>query len=503
MYHHHYANKESVLTEDENIPERKPKSTIPTDDEHDDPIDRYPVQLDTPINERKVRGRYRNAKKYIDNDDSAHYAVPSTDNKFKLTKIEDLFPPPRAESRELKSIQHQQTQQLFSSAEKPLTSSEERTTESPFKTTRSYIRKYRTKVRGQQDEGQRWRLNKDRRKMKEKKIEVGSTFSLHTASPEVDTRSVLQLPTTTQSSVTSSVLSRKELPKTTTLAHQHLLKLMNEFFAMSSTTPKGLTGRVSKNSDEVMVTPTYRASDDDMLHGSESAKDEIEELPPELLEVVDLLADHSEEDKKEYKSDSSHEIIKISGPITKEHLKQILSTDGFEAVQRQKKNRKESVKNIVIVPSENKENMKETAEVAKYASLKLEPLLKQMASDKTSMTVIPNPSRRRQPAVLTAKKIPVRVIYKDQLSDPTTQRKLPKPNVKIVRSLLPRPSLQIIQNGKLSPTRSYSQPHPKPQQLLHARRPLVLQPQSLYPPHPPPLPKKTLPFKIGFPFVNG
>ncbi|GFV01922.1 uncharacterized protein TNCV_4978731 [Trichonephila clavipes] len=477
MYHH-YANKESDVTEDENKPETKSKSPVP---EHEDTSGRHPFEPTIP--ERKVRGRYRNAKKYIDTIDS----VPSVSDKVKLTKIEDLFPPPRAESRELKSTQHHETQQLDSSAEKPIVSSEERTTESPFKTTRSYIRKFRPKTRGQQDEGQRWKLNKERRK----KIEVGSTFSLHTAAAEEATRSVLQMPTTTPSSVTKSVLSRKELPKTPTSAHQHLLKLMDEFFAITSTTPKDWTGRTSKTFD----VPNYRASED----GSESAKEEMEELPPELLEVVDLLADQSEEDKKEYKSDSSHEIIKISGPITKEHLKQILSADAFNGNSRQKKTRKESVKNIVIVPSESKENMKETAEVAKFASVKLEPFLKKMASDKTSMTVIPvapNPPRQRRPAVLTAKKIPVRVIYKDQLSQS-------KPNVKIVRSLLPRPSLQIIHKGKLSPTRSYSQPHPKPQQLLHARRPLVLQPQSLYPPHPPPFPKKTLPFKIGFPFVNG
>ncbi|GIY45606.1 uncharacterized protein CEXT_358901 [Caerostris extrusa] len=121
----------------------------------------------------------------------------------------------------------------------------------------------------------------------------------------------------------------------------------------------------------------------------------------------------------------------------------------------------------------------------------------------TVIPVTPNLPKHRQTSVLTAKKIPVRVIYKDQLKERSVQRKLPKQNVKIIRSLLPNPSLQIIQNGKINPTRSYSQPHPKRQQLLHSRHTFVLPTGSLYPPHPPPLHKKQSAFKIGFPFANG
>ncbi|GBN08674.1 hypothetical protein AVEN_229163-1 [Araneus ventricosus] len=510
LYHQHYhtsVKPESDPSEQAEEQEFKQKSFVSKELVHDEYNDKYLPQEASLNNDKNIKGEYRNGKQISDIEDDVYHLLHSDNKKRQPTKIEDLFPPPRAEPREHKYLQQQETQQIYSSVEKPATSSEERTTESPFKTTKAYQRRYRTKTSRQQGEGQRWRLDKDRRRMKGRKLEVGSTFSLHTESPESDSQAVLQIPTTTQSPVTS-VLNRKELPKTTTLAHQHLLKLMNEFFAMSSTTAKDLAGKASETIEDA-VTPNSRVSDDDMILGSESTTDEVEELPPEVLEFVDMLAGHSEEDKKEYKSDSSHEIIKISGPLTNDHLKQILSDDVFEAVPRPKKKKTETVKKIVFVPQEEKDDFKDESEkIVKFTSLKLQPFLKQMASEKNAMTVIPatqNPPRRQQPAVLTAKKIPVRVIYKDQLSESTVQRKIPKSNLKIIRSQLPSPSLQIIQKGRIAPTRTYSQPYPKQsQRLLHSRHTLVLHPQSLYPPHPPPLPKKSsLPFKIGFPFANG
>ncbi|KAF8783225.1 U-scoloptoxin(01)-Er1a like protein [Argiope bruennichi] len=502
LYHQHYhtnTKPESNPTEQKEVQEFKQKSFVSKELVHDE-YDKYLPQDTSSYDDKNGKGKYRKDKQISDIDDVYHL-FHSDNKKHQPTKIEDLFPPPRAEPREQKSLQQHETQQLYSSVEKSVTSSEERTTESPFKTTKAYERRYRTKSSRQQGEGQRWRLNKDRKRMKGRKIEVGSTFSLHTESPESDSQVLLQIPTTTQSPVTISALSRKELPKTTTLAHQHLLKLMNEFFAMSSTTTKDLAGKASETIEDT-VTPNSRVSDDDIVLGSESTTDEVEELPPEVLEVVDMLAGQSDEDKKEYKSDSSHEIIKISGPLTNDHLKQILSDDVFEAIPRPPKRKKETVKKIVFVPQEEKDDFKDESEnIAKFTSLKLQPLLKQMAS---VIPVTQNPPRHRQPAVLTAKKIPVRVIYKDQLSEANAQRKLPKSNLKIIRSQLPNPSLQIIQKGRITPTRTYSQPHPKnSQRLLHSRQALVLQPHSLYPPHPPPLPKKSLPFKIGFPFASG
>ncbi|GIY45602.1 hypothetical protein CEXT_358881 [Caerostris extrusa] len=72
------------------------------------------AQVDPLDNSRNIRGgKQRNNKNLDDIDDTIHYIHPSVNKKHQLTKIEDLFPPPRAESREQKSLQPQETRHIY------------------------------------------------------------------------------------------------------------------------------------------------------------------------------------------------------------------------------------------------------------------------------------------------------------------------------------------------------------------------------------------------------
>ncbi|KFM76844.1 hypothetical protein X975_19821, partial [Stegodyphus mimosarum] len=443
------------------------------------------------------KSKFRNSKKFKGESD-LHILNSSESEKQSTIKPQHLFPPPRAEPREQQSIHHHQ---MLNSHEddKETTVLEEikTTTENPFRVSRPYLGKYQTDVRELAEiEEQRWKAEST----SNGKIAVGSTFSSQTT-PETTLKPRLQVPLTTESPVTNSIYREKETPKHT-LAHQHLSKLMNDFFAMSAPhSPSMMQMTSKKNKDELFI-PDYRIPEEDIYEGSESVAEEVEELPSELLEVVDFITRQDEDEKKDLKGHTSHEIIKINGPITDEHLEKIFSDDKSTETERRKiKSRKNSIPKIVVVPPEDKDDMKDITEVAQFTSLRLEPLLKQMMAEDKSVSAMPlkhDSIRNRQPAVLTAKKIPVRVIYRDQLSESRPQATLTrKPNVKLVRSRLPTPNYQIIHNGRISHQQQIYPPNSKPQS------PIVLHPPSMHPPHPPPIPRKHFPFRIGFPFTTG
>ncbi|KAG8184234.1 hypothetical protein JTE90_013210 [Oedothorax gibbosus] len=427
------------------------------------------------------RSKPKESNEHVDEDERFfHYPLTSTTKK--IQKPEDLFPPPRAEPREQKSSD---PYQHIYDKKTSFDDEEVTTTDEPTKTTFSYVGRHRSRSRGQPES--KWKISE--RKKKEK-VNVGSIFH-----SESTVRPRLQVPPTEDPMESE----KDERSNGIASAQQNLLKLMNDFFAMSSTKSSTEESDDLRYMDEETVTPSYKESEEDM-HRGESIHEDIEEIPPELLDMVDFISEQSDEDKRNLKSEESHEIIKISGPITNKHLKEILS-DNFH---RRKKPRKEPEDKYVVMPSEDKENLKDLAEVAQFASTRLGPLLKQMASDKTSVTVIPmkrESEKQRKPAVMSAKKIPVRVFYKETASTPTTFRATPKPMLKVVRSQLPNPSLQIIQSGRITPSNTYSQPHYKTKHLHSAStRPVVIHPKSMYPPHPPPLHKKAIPF--GFPFAG-
>lgn len=430
--------------------------------------------------------KQKDSKKHTEKDERFfHYPLSTSTSKKLSIAPEDLFPPPRAEPREHKSVETQQLIYDKDTGKTTFIDEDTTTTEEPSKTTYSYVGRHRTRPKEQLESDRlKWRISEDKRK-KKKKIEVGSTFS---PSPESTARPRLQVPPTEEPLEEDIVKNEKKQPNEITSAHQNLLKLMNDFFAMSSSKGSTEESEDLRYREEDMVTSNDKGSEEDM-HRGESINEEMEEIPPELLDVVDFISEQSDEDNRNLKHEDSHEIIKISGPITDKHLKEILS-ENFH--RRQK-------------ASKDKENLKDLAEVAHFASERLGPLLKHMASEKTSMTVIPmqmDAEKQRKSAVMSAKKIPVRVFYKEQASTPMAHRATAKPMLKVVRSQLPNPSLQIIHNGRISPSRTYSQPHYKPKQQHSATpRPVIIHPKSMYPPHPPPLHKKTIPFKFGFPFV--
>nr|XP_042906124.1 uncharacterized protein LOC107447809 [Parasteatoda tepidariorum] len=468
--------RKKILPETTDDTEAKKSSTLLSDDTSAEEYYEQPKPSIRKTPTRKLK--FRNSRRL---EDKGFY------NSHSTTKPEDLFPPPRAEPREQKSSHRQQL--LF------ITDSNEdekeillKPTESPSKSTTTYIRKYKKNSRTPDDnDGHQWKLVDDTNK----KIEVGSIFSSHTALNKLSSPRKKFLATTKLPDIEDSIRA-DELPKHF-LAQQHLLKLMNDFFATTSATSNSPE---NWDVEEEAVTPSYKVAD--IMEESESINEEMEEIPSDLLEVVDFIAEQSdEEDQKEDKSGSTHEIIKINGPITDAHLKEILSERGFEI---KKKGRKESVKKFFIVPDKEKEDKKELAELAQFASLRLIPLAKHLKPKRQPVTVMPmkTENSKKQPAIVTAKKVPVRVFYKNHMSE-TVQQKvvLPKPELKIIRSRLPNPSLQVIQNGKVKQQRTYSQPHPIPQP------PIILQSPSIYPPHPPPLHKKSPSFKFGFPFVAG
>ncbi|GIY45604.1 hypothetical protein CEXT_358891 [Caerostris extrusa] len=79
-----------------------------------------------------------------------------------------------------------------------------------------------------------------------------------------------------QPPMTNNALHKKELPKTSTLAHQHLLKLMNEFLLCLQQLPNDMLGKASEKVEGSMATSNSRVSDGDMIHGAESTTDEVE-----------------------------------------------------------------------------------------------------------------------------------------------------------------------------------------------------------------------------------
>lgn len=437
--------------------------------------------------------KVRNSKKYQEDEG---YKYGSHSLKSHTITAEHLFPPPRAEAREHHSTPPQQMMLDYESSSHKSRSRifPKATTEDPFRVTHPYVDKYQTNL-----EEDRWKTDSSKAKSEDKKVEVGSTFFFQDpVTPPTTKKPQLQVPPTTESPITTSSPNKKDFSKHT-LAHQHLSKIMNDFFAMSSASNPG-RAHWDTNKEEDIVMPEYRIPDEDIYSGSESVTDDVEEIPSELLEVVDLITGNVGNEKSNLKPRSSHEIIKINGPITDSHLKQIF-LDKLDEEPSDKSGAAETFKKIVVIPqpTEN-EDYSDDEEIEEITSLKLEQFLKQL-SNENSRTLVPlkaEPKMIRQPTVLTAKKIPVRVIYRDQLNEalrpkPSTQ----KPNIKVMQSHLTSPRMKVIPNEKRQTNRpvthsfsSYSQPQ------------IILHPSTLFAPHPPPLPRKQYTSSIGYPYVS-
>ncbi|XP_054719141.1 uncharacterized protein LOC129228485 [Uloborus diversus] len=440
--------------------------------------------------EKEIHKKSRKNKKYQETHQPTSNLEPVFDDKsHHTTAPQDLFPPPPvAQSREQQVIYSQQILDQKDTTAETLETRPE-TTKSPnedaFRVTKPYVGKYQTSVKELADiEEQRWKISSGN-KAQSKKVEVGSTFNMNTDIPETTTNTEFQVPPTTETPATNSVYDTKEWQKHT-MAHQHLSKLMNDFFAMSASNAPGRIQLDSKNSGEQAFIPNYRIPDEDLYVGAESVRDELEDLPPELLEVVDLLTGRGEDD--DLKPQGSHEIIKINGPITDAHLRKIFAEEKFDVEKPQKKSENRIFKKIVVVPEEDKDDIRDIDDISDFASLRLEPLLKKVISKEKSISVVPFKKenfRAQSPTVLSAKKVPVRVLYREHVSESRHQKVPYKPDVKIVRSQLPSPSLQVIHNGRLAQSRQMKYPMQQLQQPT-----VVLHPPSIYPPHPPPLRKR-------------
>lgn len=448
------------------------------------------------------KSKVKSLKKYNEDDSYMHYEPPPV--KQHALEPANMFPPPRAEPREHHSTPAQQMMFDYDSHKPKSHSYPKATTEDPFKATHSYQDKYQieTQEPNNQDD-ERWKTSSDKVKSDEKKVEVGSTFFFQNPiSTEITKQPKLQETSPAESTELKSGHKEKEMLKHT-LAQQHLSKIMNDFFAMSS--PK-IPGRLHLDSDkqEDMIVPEYRIPDEDIYTGSESIAEDVGEIPPELLEVVDLITGNAESKKNNLKPKTNHEIIKINGPITNSEIEKIFLDDKFDEEPNQRPSSDGSFKKIIVIPRpEDKEDSRDAEEVEEVTSLKLEQFLKQYTDRKPLkplkvISLKPEPQIKRQPTILRAKKVPVRIIYRDQLAEilkpkPTNQ----KPNIKVIRTQITSPRTKISSDGKRQAGRpithtfsSYSQPQ------------IVLHPSSLFPPHPPPLPKKQYPLNVGYPFAS-